>query len=97
MSRMVKARCPNGCRPYTDTPFFYPASQVNILTGHEGELGVLIYSDLTCSNRYTDGVAGVPSQVIRALDEYGDMPCCVNCGAEVERITTLRDHLSREY
>jgi hypothetical protein len=80
--------CANGCRPDTDTPFFYSASVCNLVDGDPDtdtyELGVLVYPDLTISNRWEDGVAGIPQSLYDALTDYSELPICVECYEDIE-------------
>jgi hypothetical protein len=72
-------QCPNCCKPHVDTPFIYP--------GHtfcpQQELGVLAYKDLSSSNRWEDGTAGVPQWIHDQVSEGDNLPHCIECGAEV--------------
>lgn len=89
--------CPKRCAPKDmygndiDTPFFYSASQVDDAYKDEPrtvfgiEQGVLAYSDLTASNRWQDGTAGVPGFVRNHLYATDSLPYCIKCHSEVVR------------
>jgi len=63
--------CENGCRPTSDTPFYYPPQCT------DEELGVLAYADGEPSNRWIDGVIGIPLDVVDRLDghDWGCLAC----------------------
>jgi hypothetical protein len=75
---MPEYQCPNGCQPEVDTPFFYPACCLPYPCQ-----GVLVYPDLRVSNRWCDGVAGVPQDIADFLTEHDCLPHCVECGEEI--------------
>ena len=72
--------CPNGCATEVDTPFYYPPS---CLPPEEYELGVLVYPDLSISNRWHDGVVGIPQEIREWLDSHDCLPHCIECNEEI--------------
>lgn len=97
-----KVICENGCHPTNDTPFVYGAFICNMVMEYEPpreEIGVLVYADgETTSNRFEDGTAGVPFELRAALDEYSELPSCVECGGQAIRVSKTRyDELVEQY
>ncbi|KKM23657.1 hypothetical protein LCGC14_1613000 [marine sediment metagenome] len=87
------AACPEGCCPCdlygnpVDTPFLYSANICDIAAFAEPgtyELGVLAYPDGTPSNRWQDGVAGIPKELWQALEDWSELPACIECGEGAE-------------
>ena len=74
-------RCPNGCLPEVDTPFYYPPCCAD--PGGRLELGVLAYPDLTVSNRLTDGTVGVTEEIRDQLAGHDCLPHCIECQEEI--------------
>ena len=71
--------CPNRCNPDTATPYYYPPSCLP-----EGrEFGLLIYADLTPSNRWLDGTAGVNQDVLDWYHDHDCLPHCIECHEEI--------------
>jgi len=81
-SKMTTAQCPNGCKSECDTPFYYPPYACGI-GKDQPELGVLCYPDLQPSNRWVDGIAGVPQQILEWINIDSDLPLCIECHTEV--------------
>lgn len=95
--------CPNGCKPDTDTPFYYGscclpyACEQKVSENHlhgpeceEYELGVLVRKDLSISNRWVDGVVGVPQDVIDYLEDHDCLPNCIWCHEEIIKVKRRR-------
>jgi hypothetical protein len=91
----MKYHCVNGCTPTDmygeelDTPFVYNPLICSLMMGLDEseayELGVLVYPDLEISNRWEDGVVGVPEDLRRELEGYNDLPQCIDCGGPIEK------------
>ena len=87
----MKYKCPNNCEITVDTPFYYPPcclpyacdEKHEHILACQHELGVLVYPDLSISNRWIDGIAGVSDDVKGYLKDHDCMPECVECGEEV--------------
>lgn len=73
--------CPNGHKPDTDTPFYYPPHCIDV---DDVELGVLAYADTSLSNRWQDGTAGIPPYIAENVHSDFCMPLCVECSEEAE-------------
>lgn len=80
----MKLKCPKGCTPDCDTPFFYPPSACGS-TSYRPKLGVLSFSDGQPSNRWEDGIAGVPEWIIDYIRKGDDFPHCIECLRETRR------------
>jgi hypothetical protein len=83
-------RCPKGCQPETDKPFFYPPgclpSREDEPNRSEFKQGVLLWFDGSVSDRFEDG-ALVPlpdyTKIMEHLDGHDCQPHCVACLEEV--------------
>jgi len=83
-------KCICGCEPETDTPFYYSLPNF--------ELGVLADENIRPVNRWTDGVAGVPTDIITTLEDSYDFPYCIECHESLdwECVTGVREDIPLE-
>lgn len=75
-------KCPNGCVPEVDTPFYVPTCCLP----DECEIGFLVYPDLTLSNRWQDGTVGISDELRDWYDHHDCLPHCVECSEEIVEV-----------
>lgn len=79
----MRIRCPNGCKPETETPFYYAPGAFS--RDEEGvKQGILAFADGEPSDRWEDGTAGIPPVMMDMLRGGWDLPHCVVCREEAE-------------